>query len=132
MKISKVPSTVRGLSLAFTAVAFNSGAALAADLPYDAQAQVRAVIAGAPHDYSGHSDESSALLDSKDSVSPIELQALVRQFILGTPSGDVTRAAAAALNATTASPAVGAAALDGRRYAEAVRQVQRTLQGGAG
>jgi guanyl-specific ribonuclease Sa len=125
MKISTVPSTVRALLLAFTGVVLNSGPALAADLPYDAQAQLRAVIAGAPYDYSSRSDQSSAPLDSKESVSPIELQALVRQFILGTPGSDASRTQAAALNAA-------AIRLDARTYAEALHQVQRTLQGGAG
>jgi hypothetical protein len=133
MKTLNIPSTLRGpLLLALTGLVLNSGPALAADLPYDAQAQVRAVLSGAPRDPSAPRDGSSAPLDSKDTVSPIEFQALVRQFILGTPGSDVSQQRAAALNATTISPAVGTTRLDGRKYADAQRQVQRTLQGGAG
>ena len=132
MKTLKIPSTLRGpLLLTVTGLVLNSGPALAADRPYDAQTQMQAVLAGTPRDHSALRDEG-APLESKDTASPIEFQALVRQFILGAPSGEVTQTQATALNATTISPAAGAAGIDGRRYADAQHQVQRTLQGGAG
>jgi hypothetical protein len=133
MNALNISSTLRAaLMLAVTGLVSNSGSALAAELPYDAQAQIQAVLVGAPLGHSGLRDESSAPLDRKDSASSIEFETLVRQFILGTPSSEVTQAQAAALNARTNLPAAGAARLDGRRYADAQRQVQRTLQGGAG
>jgi hypothetical protein len=124
MKTLKGSSTLRGaLLLAFTGVVSNSGAVLASDQPYDAQAQVQAVLGGTlQHNFApGH--ERSSPVDSRDSASTLDFQALVRQFLVGVPGIEASQKQAAPLNATTLT--------DGRRYADAQRQVQRTL-GGAG
>jgi hypothetical protein len=129
----KIPSTLRGpLLVAVTGLVSISGPALAADLPYDTQARTQAVLAGAPLAQAAPRDQASAPGDSTAPASPTELQALVRQVILGTAGSEVLQQQAAPLNATTISPAVGTARFEGRRYADAQLQVQRTLQGGAG
>jgi hypothetical protein len=134
MNISKTSSRSSAslLLLAFTGLALNSAPALAADPPHDTQAQMQAVLGATTGGGPATCDEAHLALQSRDSVSPIEFQTLVRRFILGTPGSGASRTQAAALNATTISPAVPAARLDARTYAEAQRQVQRTLQGGAG
>jgi hypothetical protein len=133
MKTLNVRSTLRGsVLLALTGIALNSGPALAADLPYDTQAQIRSVLSGTPLSPPALRDEGSVPLDIKDPAPPIEFQARVRQSILETPSVDASQKQAPALSATTLSAPVGTTRLDGRRYADAQRLVQRTLQGGAG
>jgi hypothetical protein len=126
MKTLKSRSALRvSLLLSFAGLALDAGAVLAADLPYDAQAQIGAVLSGAPRDPSAPRDQKNASIESREAASSVEFQALVRRFILSTPGSDVSQAQAAAL-------AVPMARLDGRRYVGAQLLVQRTLQGGAG
>ena len=124
MKTLKIPSVLRQpLLLTLAALAVSSGSALAADLPHDTQARVQAVLAGTTQVHAAPRDQASASRDSTGPESPIELQAVVRQFILGSPGNAVSQTRAAELRA---------ARLDAGSYADAERQVQRTLQGGAG
>jgi hypothetical protein len=133
MKTFKIPSTLRRpLLLTLAGLSLSGGSALAADLPYDTQARVQAVLAGTTQGHAAPRNQATASRDSTGPASAIELQAVVRQFILGSPGSEVSQTGAAELNATTISPAVRAARLDARSYADAERQVQRTLQGGAG
>jgi hypothetical protein len=133
MKSSNLLTAIRQpLFLGFIGVVLGTGPALSADMPRDAQSQMRDVLVGTPRAHAPMQDQSRAGLDRIDPASNIEIQALVRRVILGTPGDEVTQQRAAALNATTDAPTAGSAPIEGRRFADAQHQVQRTLQGGAG
>jgi hypothetical protein len=114
MKSTKVSTTMRHLVLpGIIGFVFSTVPALSAETPRDAQAQMRDILLGTPQSYSPTQDEGSI---------KVEIQALVRRVILGTPGDGVALQKAAAVAATT----------ERRGLADTQRQVQRTLQGGAG